>query len=232
MLLSLFPGVGLLDHAFELEGFTVVRGPDALWGGDVGKFHPAPDVFEGIIGGPPCQAHVRYAKLNKSIGKRVAPDLIPEFLRVIIEARPVWFLMENSDRVYDVNVPGYVVQRFKLDAALFGLDQERKRKFQFGHIEGKKIRPEIHPVVSQRLESAVLASEGRSGVIHNRRGAAGNQESYYKPRRSFARVLELQGLPKNFLEDAPFTIEGKYKVVGNGVPLPMGRALAKAIRQI
>ena len=59
-------------------------------------------------------------------------------------------------------------------------------------------------------------------MIHNRRGAAGNQESYYKPRRSFARVLELQGLPKNFLEDAPFTIEGKYKVVGNGVPLCSG----------
>lgn len=32
MILSLFPGIGILDHAFELEGFTVVRGPDLLWG--------------------------------------------------------------------------------------------------------------------------------------------------------------------------------------------------------
>ncbi len=31
LVLSLFPGIGLLDRAFELEGFTVVRGPDVLW---------------------------------------------------------------------------------------------------------------------------------------------------------------------------------------------------------
>jgi len=28
LVLSLFPGIGLLDRAFEEEGFTVVRGPD------------------------------------------------------------------------------------------------------------------------------------------------------------------------------------------------------------
>lgn len=33
--LSLFPGLGLLDLAFEDAGFCVVRGPDHLWGGDV-----------------------------------------------------------------------------------------------------------------------------------------------------------------------------------------------------
>jgi hypothetical protein len=26
--------------AFEQEGFTVVRGPDVLWGGDIRRFHP------------------------------------------------------------------------------------------------------------------------------------------------------------------------------------------------
>ena len=34
-MLSLFPGIGLLDMAFEEEGFCVVRGPDLLWGGDI-----------------------------------------------------------------------------------------------------------------------------------------------------------------------------------------------------
>ena len=33
LVLSLFPGIGLLDMAFEAEGFCVVRGPDLLWGG-------------------------------------------------------------------------------------------------------------------------------------------------------------------------------------------------------
>jgi hypothetical protein len=32
------------------------------------------------------------------------------------------------------------------------------------------------------------------------------------------------------LDKSPFTLAGKHKVVGNGVPLPMGRALARAIR--
>lgn len=31
LVLSLFPGIGLLDMAFELEGFCIVRGPDVLW---------------------------------------------------------------------------------------------------------------------------------------------------------------------------------------------------------
>ena len=43
-------------------------------------------------------------------------------------------------------------------------------------------------------------------------------------------MLELQGLPPDFLEHAPFTVEGKRKAVGNGVPIPMGRAIARAVR--
>ena len=54
LVLSLFPGIGLLDRAFELEGFCVVRGPDLLWGGDIKTFHPPAGVFDGVIGGPPC----------------------------------------------------------------------------------------------------------------------------------------------------------------------------------
>jgi DNA (cytosine-5)-methyltransferase 1 len=56
LVLSLFPGIGLLDLAFEEEGFCVVRGPDVLWGGDVRRFHPPAGKFYGIIGGPPCQS--------------------------------------------------------------------------------------------------------------------------------------------------------------------------------
>jgi DNA (cytosine-5)-methyltransferase 1 len=58
LVLSLFPGIGLLDMAFEQEGFCVVRGPDLLWGGDVKRFHPPAGKFDGVIGGPPCQAPV------------------------------------------------------------------------------------------------------------------------------------------------------------------------------
>ena len=47
---------------------------------------------------------------------------------------------------------------------------------------------------------------------------------------SIARMCELQGLPDGFLSEAPFTAHGKRKVIGNGVPLPMGRAVAQAVR--
>jgi len=56
LVLSVFPGIDLLSRAFEEQGYCVVRGPDLLWGGDVRTFHPPPGVFEGVIGGPPCQA--------------------------------------------------------------------------------------------------------------------------------------------------------------------------------
>jgi DNA (cytosine-5)-methyltransferase 1 len=48
---------------------------------------------------------------------------------------------------------------------------------------------------------------------------------------SIARMCELQGLPADFLKDAPFTAHGKRKVIGNGVPLAMGRAVAAAVKR-
>lgn len=45
LVLSLFPGIGMLDRGFEEEGYCVVRGPDVLWGGDIRSFHPPARVF-------------------------------------------------------------------------------------------------------------------------------------------------------------------------------------------
>jgi hypothetical protein len=39
-----------------------------------------------------------------------------------------------------------------------------------------------------------------------------------------------QGLPHWFLADAPFSESGKKRMVGNGVPLPMGRAVARGVK--
>lgn len=48
LVLSLFPGIGLLDMAFEAEGFCVVRGPDLLWGGDIRRFHQKKMIAQGV----------------------------------------------------------------------------------------------------------------------------------------------------------------------------------------
>jgi DNA (cytosine-5)-methyltransferase 1 len=229
LVLSLFPGIGLLDMAFEQEGFCVVRGPDLLWGGNVRSFNVPRCIFFGVIGGPPCQSHVRYAALNKSLGNNVAECLLSEYARICREAQPTWFLMENSPLVPSIEVSGYSVQKLVLNAALFGLEQNRKRMFQFGHAKGHKIKPDVNASTPEIQEKACLASEGASGVIYNKR-VNGAQKSFYRPRRSWSRFLELQGLPADYLQHAPFTEEGKYRAVGNGVPLPMGRAIAHAIK--
>lgn len=69
LVLSVYPGVGLLDRGFEEEGYCVVRGPDILWGGDNRRFHPPPGRFDGVIGGPPCQAFSKLAGFVKSNGR-------------------------------------------------------------------------------------------------------------------------------------------------------------------
>lgn len=52
-----------------------------------------------------------------------------------------------------------------------------------------------------------------------------------KSKSSLARLCELQGLAASYVEQMPFTVAAACKAVGNGVPLPMGRALAKAVKE-
>jgi DNA (cytosine-5)-methyltransferase 1 len=87
--LSLFPGIGLLDRALEEMGFTVVRGPDLLWGDDIRDFHPQPSCYAGMIGGPPCQAFSQWRLVIKHKGFELSGNLIPEYERCVKEAQPV-----------------------------------------------------------------------------------------------------------------------------------------------
>ena len=139
MILSLFPGIGLLDMAFEQEGYCIVRGPDVLWGGDIRRFHPPAGVFQGVIGGPPCQMFSPLARLVEASGRKTRfGNLIPEFERCVLESQPRWFLMENVPAAPEPTVAGYGVRSFMLDnSALdsgdgFGQEQRRVRRFSFG----------------------------------------------------------------------------------------------------
>jgi hypothetical protein len=111
LVLSLFPGIGLLDQAFEEEGFCVVRGPDLLWGGDICNFHPTHLRFDGIIGGPPCQSWSGLGNVNRARwgDECMMPDRIPEFARCVNEAKPSWFLMENVPQAPAPDCPGYEI---------------------------------------------------------------------------------------------------------------------------
>jgi DNA (cytosine-5)-methyltransferase 1 len=238
LVLSLFPGIGLLDMAFEEEGFCVVRGPDLLWGGDVKRFHPPEGKFDGVIGGPPCQRWSRLANIVRAVHGEasLAPDLIPEFARVVQEANPTWWLMENVPGAPLPVLRGYYVTERLVNNRWFGGIQNRERRFTFG----ARTRAPFYPVgevfESAEWQPAVCSTSGgrrRTVAIggngkpkgNKRRGPGGELNTW-----SLAQMCELQGLPSDFLVDAPFTVSAKQKAVGNGVPLPMGRAIARAVK--
>jgi len=235
LVLSLFPGIGLLDRAFEEEGFCVVRGPDLLWGGDIRSFHPPAGRFDGVIGGPPCQAFSSFAHLVRQQGKKTKPDLIPEFARCVREAQPTWFLMENVQKAPTPDVPGYSVHRFLLQNSHLGQEQNRLRSFSFGCAGNTRLdlRKWIEFAVfdNPQWSGAILASGGRKPGLERGRGKTKGSWHGWTGGHAFAFALEAQGLPPDFLSDTPFSAKGKFQVVGNGVPLPMGRAVAKAVKR-
>ena len=156
LVLSLFPGGGMLDYAFEIEGgFTVVRGPDPIWGGDIRSFHPPAGRFDGIIGGDPCQSHSSLANLVRAKGLEPSfPDMTPEYQRVVEEAQPAWFLRENVPGAPEIKPLGYAVRSFLLDNwASLGQEQQRRRLGRPGH--GHVVRQDQRR--RQAVEAAVMA---------------------------------------------------------------------------
>jgi DNA (cytosine-5)-methyltransferase 1 len=300
LVLSLFPGIGLFDMAFEREGFCVVRGPDVLWGGDIRAFNPPQGTFSGVIGGPPCQAFSALAHLVRANGHEPRfGNLIPEFERCVAEAAPEWFVMENVPQAPTPAVEGYAVtdcmvnNAWICDGSGYGQEQERKRRFSFG-LRGADVAPRLtkwirtaafilpdpertvtalgpdhltklanttaqfrtrkqtvtamhdHPdnvtawsrtrkrAVLGKLDDTPVAIGGsgkrKPGARKPRVVAGGGGGEVKKSRYTFAEACRLQGLPVDFLADAPFTAAGKLKAVANGVPLAMGRAIAAAVR--
>jgi DNA (cytosine-5)-methyltransferase 1 len=243
LVLSLFPGIGLLDMAFEMEGFTVVRGPDVLWGGDVRRFHPPAGKFDGIIGGPPCQAFSRLAHMVRHTGYEPKfGNLIPEFERCVREAQPVWFVMEEVPDAPLPSVIGYATwstllnNRWCLDDNGEPAIANRLRRWTFGDKRTGQRTPLMIDTVAlenQRFEYAAIGGSS-NGKRKIRTGANGKTNTTMpfnsKSAASFIEVCRKQGLPADF-DLPPFTVTAKCKAVGNGVPLPMGRAIAKAVKE-
>jgi len=236
LVLSLFPGIGLLDMAFEEAGFCVVRGPDLLWGGDIHNFHPPAGRFDGVIGGPPCQAFSDLVHLVRQRygDDKVAENLIPEFERCVKEAQPRWFLMENVPAAPEPAVEGYGIIPTLLNNRWVGGEQQRLRRFSFGVLGSVcALSAYLDVELFEPIEwaGAVLASRGQQFIKMGSADTPKKNIAPLKPSSIYYRdSLRLQGLPPDFLDKAPFTSEGKQRAVGNGVPLPMGRAIARAVR--
>jgi DNA (cytosine-5)-methyltransferase 1 len=239
LVLSLFPGIGLLDRAFEEEGFCVVRGPDVLWGGDVKKFDPPAHRFDGVIGGPPCQPFSQLVHMIRANGFEPRHEnLIPEFERIVAKAAPDWFVMEEVRAAPLPVISGYEVRSQIVNARHVGSTQNRERRISFGTREGYNLHLETNVFEPFEWDFAVTGDARRrpgkllAGGKPKEKESGGRTSSLNRGGGSlpFEDMCELQGLPRDFLSEAPFTASGKKQVIGNGVPVPMGRAIARAVR--
>lgn len=159
-LISLFSGAGGLDLGFERAGFEIAMANEfdkTIWAtyeknhkaplikGDIRSIKETdfPDDVDGIIGGPPCQSWSEAGSLrgiNDDRGK-----LFFDYIRILKQKQPKFFLAENvagmlanrhSDAVKSIiscfEECGYNVSISLVNAADYGVPQDRKRVFYIG----------------------------------------------------------------------------------------------------
>ena len=214
LVLSIFHGADILGLGFDQTGFCVVRAGEIDLGFDVRDFIPVRDRFNGIIAGSPCQSFSLANRLKRN-PNGYGLEMIHEFGRIVKQANPDWFLLENVPSVPDIRIDKYFVQRIDIRASECGLPQSRLRHFQFGsRAEHRRVITIKRERRIKRVSRCCVASEGK------RRNN----------RRDFEEFCRLQGLPKNFYLPM-FSLIKNYELIGNAVPLPMAKKIAEAIRE-
>ncbi len=105
LVLSVFSGIDILGKGFLEKGFCVVSAGDIITGQDIRNFHTVQNKFDGVIGGSPCQD---FSKARRTPPTGEGLKLLAEFCRVVSEAKPRWFLLENVPQVPNVQISGYL----------------------------------------------------------------------------------------------------------------------------
>ncbi|MCD8048195.1 MAG: DNA cytosine methyltransferase [Clostridia bacterium] len=184
-IISLFSGAGGLDLGFEKAGYKIVAANEfdkTIWA-TYEKNHSAPlikddirnipnsafpDCVDGIIGGPPCQS---WSEAGAQRGIEDARGkLFYDYIRILNDKKPKFFLAENvsgmlsarhSEAVNNiVNMftrCGYRVSITLVNAADYGVPQDRKRVFYVGI--RNDINVDFHfpaPTTPKKYEKATL----------------------------------------------------------------------------
>jgi DNA (cytosine-5)-methyltransferase 1 len=204
LVLSLFSGVGLLDRAFREAGFCVVSAGDLITGQDIRDFTGVKNKFNGVIGGSPCQD---FSGLKRNKGN-YSLEMIYQFLRIVGECEPDWYLLENVKGVPNVTeLLGYSHQRIDINQGWYDV-YSRLRHIQFGSKDNLYLN--IPRGTMNNIKSGcALASDDRS----------------------FRELCHIQGLEDDF-DLLDFNVKGKKRAVGNGVPLSIGRVLANEVLNV
>lgn len=228
LILSIFPGLDLFGRAFESEGWCVVRGPDLVLASDIRDWHAPMGRFDGVIGGPPCQCFSRLVNIVKARGQKPRHgNMIPEFERVVAEAKPIWWLMEEVPDAPIPSVAGYEAYSFLLSPRDLGDPQSRRRRFTFGATVEVNLHSKLSLVALEHLDliPAVTHQE-----IRREKGLLYGLGSSWKHALKSANV---QGFPElgEHLRRTPFTAKGACQLIANGVPRVMGEAIARSINE-
>lgn len=173
VVVDIFCGCGGLSEGFKRAGFLPVLGIDIdehavttynrhndgngvvadiakVSGKDI-LAHSGRRVIDVMTGGPPCQAFSTVAVAKwRSLGRpstmsHPVNQLYREFLRLVLEVRPKFFVMENVERMLSIGggqvvrdvestLQGkYRVSFYKKDVAGFGVPQHRRRALVIGN---------------------------------------------------------------------------------------------------
>lgn len=207
---DLFCGAGGLSLGFIMAGFDVKYsiddderavetyrrnlGPHAFVGDvhDVSKssiektIGQSLDDVDVVMGGPPCQG---FSVQRRGEDSDPRNDLVLEFVRIVLEVRPRFFLMENVGGLLSPRgrpfldhlrercaATGYILHMRKLNAFDFGVAQVRKRVFivgercelfpKFSFPEGNGHRPGAASTVRDAIQD--LASKVEAEVPNHR----------------------------------------------------------------
>lgn len=166
-LISLFSGAGGLDLGFEKAGFNIAMANEydkGIWDtyeknhtaplikGDIRNIKESdfPDEIDGIIGGPPCQSWSEAGALRGIDDAR--GQLFFDYIRILKDKQPKFFLAENvsgmlanrhSEAVKNIVKQfedcGYDVSVTLVNAADYGVPQDRKRVFYIGFRKDLKV---------------------------------------------------------------------------------------------
>ena len=159
-IISLFSGAGGLDLGFVRAGFDIAMANEfdkKIWAtyeknhkaplikGDIRDIKESdfPDEVDGIIGGPPCQSWSEAGALRGIDDER--GQLFFDYIRILRDKQPKFFLAENvsgmlanrhSEAVQNIvsrfEECGYDVTIDLVNAADYGVPQDRKRVFYIG----------------------------------------------------------------------------------------------------
>lgn len=176
--ISLFSGAGGLDLGFEKAGFEIEWANEfdkSIWETyeknhsnyldkrDIRKI-PLNEIPEcdGIIGGPPCQSWSEAGAckgINDDRGK-----LFYEFIKILNDKKPKFFVAENvsgmlaekhKDAVQNFikmfKETGYDVNLYLVNAADYGVPQDRKRVFYIGFREDLNIKFEFPKPLDKKV---------------------------------------------------------------------------------